>query len=96
MLKQIKNYLRKFKFFNGIENKVLSKKLRNEIQYIKEENSQKVFELYYMPKAVAAVLHEQNYLALDDYVVDRARAMLLYDKAQGVLDEFYRFREVRN
>ena len=86
-------FLRKINFLNKIENGHLTEEFDDIVQDIKERNSQTVFDFYYMPKAVAAVLKEENYLAVDDYVIDRARAMLLYDKAQGVLDEFYRFAE---
>lgn len=92
MIKKLKNLCRKSRLLNRLENGHLTEEFDDVVQDIKERNSQMVFDFYYMPKAVAAVLKEENYLAVDDYVTDRARAMLLYDKSQGVLDEFYRFR----
>lgn len=92
---KVKNFiirnLRRFKFFNRYENEEMSKEFKAVIKGIKERNSQILFENYYKPKAVTAILREDNYLASEDLINDRAFAMFMQDIAQGALNEFYRF-----
>ena len=85
------NLFRKIPLLNVMENERLSEEFENRIISIKERNSQALFKAYYMPKAIKEILREQNFLATERTAQDRATAMLLLDKANGVLDEFYRF-----
>jgi len=78
--------------FNQYENEELSIDFDNAVRAIKEKNSKIVFDAYYMPKAISAILREQNYLTTEHQARSRATAMMLDDLAKGVLNEFYRFR----
>ena len=85
--------LRKIPLFNEIENEQLTDDFNNRILEIKEENSKIVWDAYYVPKAINAILKEDGYLTTEKGAWQRAKAMLLYDLSCGVLDEFYRFKE---
>ena len=81
-----------FPDFNQVENKRLSIEFKNTVKAIKENNSKIILDAYYMPKAISAILREQNYLITEEQARSRATAMMLNDLAKGVLTEFYRFR----
>ncbi|MCD7740163.1 MAG: hypothetical protein LUH11_02315, partial [Candidatus Gastranaerophilales bacterium] len=51
-----------------------------------------VFTAYYMPQAISAILKEEGYICTGKSAESRATAMMLNDLAQGVLDEFYKFK----
>lgn len=90
-LQFIKGLARKLPCFNETENEILSEEFSEAVIAIKEQNSQHVYNAYYLPKAISAILKEQNYLTTESGAEHRAKAMLLADMANGVLDEFYRF-----
>lgn len=79
-------------YFSQYENEKLSQNFDNTVRAIKERNSKIVFDAYYMPKAIAAILREDNYLITEHQARSRATAMMLDDLAKGVLTEFYRFK----
>ena len=93
--KRIKNFfrkiLRKFDAYNEYENAILTSEYAERISELKAQNSKIVFDAYYLPKAVTAILREDNYLITLDGAKERAVSMMLKDKADGILDEFYRF-----
>lgn len=60
---------------------------------IKEYNSQVMYNTYYLPKAINAILKEENYLTSERGAMPRATAMMMSDLANGVIDEFYRLKE---
>lgn len=60
---------------------------------IKEYNSQVMYDTHYIPKAINAILKEENYLVSERMAMSRATAMMMSDMANGVIDEFYRPRE---
>ena len=92
-LESVKGFLRvHFDSFNKYENEELSMDFYRTVKAIKEKNSKIVFETYYMPKAIAATLREDNYLATEQQLKSRATAMMLNDLAQGVLTDFYKFK----
>jgi len=89
----IKNFLReRCNIYNKLENQKLTEDFRLSLNEIKEYNSKQVWDLYYLPKAISAILKEEGYLTTMQQAVPRAKAMLLADLANGVLDEFYRFK----
>lgn len=88
----IKNFLRNFKFFNKIENNFIADELEEKIFEIKKKNSEIVFNAYYIPKAISAILKEDGYLTTERGAIQRATAMMNADIANGVLTEFYRFK----
>ncbi len=96
-IKSLKNFLKNFlrehcSTYNRLENQKLTEDFRFSLQIIKESNSKNVWDLYYLPKAISAILKEEGYLTTIEQAVPRAEAMLLADLANGVLDEFYRFK----
>ncbi len=90
--RKVLNFLRKFSLLNSFENKQLTEEYESRILAIKEKNSQIVFKTYYLPKAISAILREENYLTTPRQAEPRATAMMLSDLANGVIDEFYRFK----
>ncbi len=90
--RKVLNFLRKFPLLNSFENEQLTEEFESKVYAIKETNSQIVFETYYLPKAIMAILKEDNYLTTPKQAEPRATAMMLADYANGVLDEFYRFK----
>lgn len=91
VLQFIKGLARKLPCINETENEILSEEFSDVVIAIKEQNSQHVYNAYYLPKAINAILKEENYLTTESGAKHRAKAMLLADMANGVLDEFYRF-----
>lgn len=89
----VKRVARKFPALNQYENEELSINFDEVVKAIKEKNSKIVFDAYYMPKAIAAILREDNYLTTEHQARSRATAMMLDDLAKGVLTEFYRFKK---
>lgn len=93
IIESVKRVLRKYlSNFNYYENEKLSHEFDVAVRTIKERNSKIVFNAYYMPKAIAAILREDNYLSTEHQARSRATAMMLDDLAKGVLTEFYRFK----
>lgn len=88
----LKQKLRKLTCFNTQENIELSYEFQDVVIAIKEHNSKIVWDSYYMPKAINAILKEEGYLTSEKGATPRAKAMLLADLANGTLDEFYRFK----
>lgn len=89
----LKHFIRKhIPALNRYENKALTVEFQSVTRAIKENNSRTVFEFYYVPKAITEILKEEGYLTTFNGAVPRAKAMLLADLANGVLDEFYRFK----
>lgn len=84
--------LRKVHFFNKQENIELTCEFEDMLVAIKEYNSKIVWDSYYLPKAINAILKEEGYLTSEKGAAPRAKAMLLADLANGTLDEFYRFK----
>ena len=82
---------RHFTPFNEYENAILTNEYAERISELKEQNSKIIFDAYYLPKAVTAILREDNYLITLDGAKERAVSMMLKDKADGILDEFYKF-----
>lgn len=91
ILRAINHLLRFMPSFNELENHKVSEDFNVRLREIKEQNSQIVFDAYYVPKATVAILREENYLATEETIKNRATAMLLTDVANGTLNEFYRF-----
>lgn len=91
VLQFVKGLARKMPCINETENEILSEEFSEAVIAIKEQNLQHVYNAYYLPKAISAILKEQNYLTTASDAEHRAKAMLLADMANGVLDEFYRF-----
>lgn len=87
----VKSFLRKLDAFNEYENAILTSEYAERISELKAQNSKIIFDAYYLPKAVTAILREDNYLITLDGAKERAVSMMLKDKADGILDEFYRF-----
>lgn len=87
----LKNLMRSVELFNQTENERLTEEFCQRVHQIKERNSEIVFNAYYLPKAMTTILREENYLTTPAGAKDRAAAMLMLDKANGILDEFYRF-----
>lgn len=58
-LQFIKRFARKLPSFNETENEILSEEFSEAILAIKEQNSQHVYNAYYLPKAISAILKEQ-------------------------------------
>ena len=90
--RRIREFLRFIPLFNNTENELLSDDFSQTIKAIKERNSQIVFEAYYLPKAISAILKEDGYLTTPQGATPRATAMMLSDMAEGILNEFYRFK----
>ncbi len=90
--RKVLNFLRKFSLLNSFENKQLTEEYKSNVNAIKEKNSQAIFESYYLPRAISAILREDNYLTTPSQAEPRATAMMLADYDNGVLDEFYRFK----
>lgn len=88
----LKRMARKVPCLNNTENELLSDEFHSVVIAIKERNSQIVWDAYYLPKAINAILKEENYLTTAHGAECRAKAMLLADMANGVLDEFYRIK----
>lgn len=96
-IESLKNFLKNFLrehccIYNKLENQELTEDFISSLKAIKEYNSKNVWDLYYLPKAISAILKEEGYLTTMQQAVPRAKAMLLADLANGVLDEFYRFK----
>ena len=89
---KIKRILRVIPYFSQYENELLSDNFRQTVHGIKERNSQIVFEAYYLPKAISAILKEDGYLTTPQGATPRATAMMLSDMAEGILTEFYKFK----
>ena len=93
VMQSIKRFARKYvPYFNQYENENLSENFKETVIAIKEKNSKRVFETYYIPKAITEILRESNLLATDSEVQQRATAMMFSDMANGILTEFYRFK----
>lgn len=90
--RKISELLRFIPFYSNYENEILTDEFRQTVRDIKEQNSQIVFEAYYLPKAISAILKEDGYLTTPQGAYPRATAMMLSDMAQGVLNEFYKFK----
>jgi hypothetical protein len=82
-----------FESFNSYENEKLTLDFCDRVQAIKERNSKIIFDAYYMPKAISAILREDNYLTTEHQAHSRATAMMMNDLANGILTEFYRFKK---
>lgn len=96
-IESLKNFLKNFlrehcSIYNKLENQELTEDFMSSLNDIKEYNSKQVWDLYYLPKAISTILKEEGYLTTMQQAVPRAKAMLLADLANGVLDEFYRFK----
>lgn len=92
-IEAIKKFARnKSKSFNEMENKVLTAEFLRSLLFFKERNSKAIWNAYYIPKAISAILKEEGYLTTYNGAVPRAKAMLLSDLANGVIDELYRFK----
>lgn len=91
--KTINHLLRKVDLYNEYENEMLTEEFENAVIALKEKNSQIVFESYYLPKAISAILKEEGYLVTAQMAEPRATAMMLSDMAEGILTEFYKFKE---
>lgn len=81
-----------FAEYNLFENDNMTEDFKKALIKIKEKNSQIVFESYYIPRAMSAILKEDGYLTTFQGAVPRAQAMMFSDLANGILDEFYRFK----
>lgn len=92
----VKNLSRKVKFLNDFENVDLTNELKKKIHQIKEHNSQIVFNAYYMPLTMKEILKKENYLTNGPQAINLATSMMLKDLSDGVLTEFYKFKEVGN
>lgn len=92
----VKNIGRKIKLFNEFENTDLTNELHRKIIKIKERNSQIVFNAYYLPMATSKILKDEGYLTNGPEAVALATSMMLKDLQDGVLTEFYKFKEVDN
>lgn len=90
----VKSLKRKVKIFNEMENVDLTNELKRKIHKIKETNSQIVFNAYYMPLAIKEILRTDGILTNGPQAVTLATSMMLKDLADGVLNEFYKFKEV--
>lgn len=90
--RRIREFLRFFPIFSEYENELLTDDFQQTVHQIKERNSQIVFEAYYLPKAISAILKEDGYLTTPQGATPRATAMMLSDMAEGILNEFYRFK----
>lgn len=91
LFRKLRETMRKNKDFNRYENVQISIEYYKLLKSIKDRNFKIVFDTYYYPQALSQILREYNYLATEDAIRDRAAAMLLQDKAKGILDNFYRF-----
>ena len=95
-IRLVKNLGRKIKFLNEFENVDITNELQRKIIAIKEHNSQIVFNTCYMPLAMQKILKQDGYLTNGPQAVALATSMMLKDVSDGVLTEFYKFKEVSN
>lgn len=93
ILEKVKKILRRSKTLNQIENEQLTEEFNSRVIEIKRYNSQVMYKTYYIPKAINAILKEENYLTSERGAMPRATAMMMSDMANGVIDEFYRLKE---
>ena len=92
LFRHIKHFARTFiPLFNTFENDCLSDDFDAKVIEIKERNSKLVFNGYYLPKAIVAILKEDGLLITEQQAYPRATAMMLSDLLNGTLNEFYRF-----
>lgn len=91
IVEAFRRLLRLTSFYNEYENQILAEEFYDELKLIKEENSKIVFNNYYLPKAISAILKEDGYLISEQQAYPRAIAMMLSDMANGILSEFYKF-----
>ena len=88
----LRRVFRKNSHFNKMENETLTVDYVDALRKVRETNSKIVWDMYYIPKAISAILKEENYLVTAEQAAPRAKAMLLADLANGVIDDFYRFK----
>lgn len=95
-----KNFYSNFKFIARhiplialFEDDNLQDDFNSRVIAIKEYNSQVMYKTHYIPKAINAILKEENYLVSERGAMPRATAMMMSDMANGVIDEFYRLKE---
>lgn len=91
-MEELKRKVREIPFINKKENTALTLEFYNRQIQLKKVNSQTVMQVYYIPKAIKAILKEDGYLTTEEGARARATAMMLSDLASGVLTEFYRFK----
>ena len=91
IIESIKKLPRRNSQLNQIENGFITDDFVAALRKVRETNSKIVWEAYYLPKAISAILKEENYLVGPEQAAPRAKAMLLADIANGILDDFYRF-----
>lgn len=92
----VKHIARYITGINRAENRTLTAELFRCTRLLKERNSEIVFNNYYMPIAIKEILKKDGYLTNGPVAVALASSYMLKDLANGVLDEFYRFKEVTN
>lgn len=88
----IKCLFRRNSLCNEFENEILTEEFAKIVREKREKNSQELFNEYYLPMARKEILKTQNYLTTDNQAFHLAVSMLTKDIADGVLDEFYRFK----
>lgn len=91
-IEELKKKVREIPFINKKENVALTLEFYDRQIQLKKVNSQTVMQVYYIPKAIKAILKEDGYLTTEEGARPRATAMMLSDLASGVLTEFYRFK----
>ena len=74
----LKNLMRSVELFNQTENEHLTEEFCQRVHQIKERNSEIVFNAYYLPKTMTAILREENYLTTHAGAKDRAVSMLIH------------------
>ena len=87
-----KSLLRKNADYNKLENQKFTIAYLKKYKEIREYNAKVLFDTFYTKKARQIILKESGYLSTENLVAQRAAALMTLDVANGVLDEFYRFR----
>lgn len=91
--KIIKQFLRKNSNYNKLENQKLTIEYLQKYKKLKDFNAQALLKTHYIPKAREIILRESGFLLTENLVLQRAGALMNIDIANGVLDEFCRFRD---
>lgn len=93
-MSKLKHLARKYNLFgfNEFENQSLTVEFEERLQEIKERNSEIILNVYYIPLTISKTLEEKGYLPTIENALPQAKAMFYTDVANGVLDDFYKFR----
>ena len=89
---KITTYISSKNIIGSKENQKFTIAYLKKYKEIREYNAKVLFDTFYTKKARQIILKESGYLATENLVAQRAAALMTLDVANGVLDEFYRFR----